>query len=546
MDGGSFWFTLPDTIHLARAGELSEGMVRVTGGEVPLQIPGLDHLAPVTLADFDMDRFEVTNREYRAFVDAGGYRRPELWVEPFVENGRTLSFAAAMTRFTDRSGRPGPATWEGGTYPAGQDSFPVAGLSWYEAAAYARFAGKGLPTIYHWNRAAGLWAAAWIVPASNLMGGSPAPVGGFAGISPFGTRDMAGNVREWCLNAVGNDRYLLGGGWNDQRYAFNDAFAQSPFDRSPTNGVRLVRYSETADLAPAGRPVERVFRDFRRLRPVGDDLFAAYRRLYDFDPRPLDAAIELTDSGATDWIRQRVSFDAAYGERMSAILYLPRRTSPPWQTVVQFPGSNVIYSRSSDGAWQTPYLDFVIRSGRAVLLPIYKSTYERGDSLRSDYADSTVFYGDHVIMWVQDFRRAVEYILTREDLDSSRISYYGISWGGYMGGLIPALEPRIKAVLLYVAGLEMQAARPEAEPLNFLPRVRQPVLMMNGKQDHFFPVETSQRPMFDLLGTPREHKRWVLYEGGHFVPRPQLISESLAWLDRYLGPVQQPVASPPR
>jgi pimeloyl-ACP methyl ester carboxylesterase len=84
----------------------------------------------------------------------------------------------------------------------------------------------------------------------------------------------------------------------------------------------------------------------------------------------------------------------------------------------------------------------------------------------------------------------------------------------------------------------MERARPEADPLNFLPRVRQPVIMLNGKYDHFFPVETAQKPFFQLLGTPENQKRYVLYEGGHFVPRTQLIAESLRWLDKYLGPVR--------
>jgi hypothetical protein len=62
--------------------------------------------------------------------------------------------------------------------------------------------------------------------------------------------------------------------------------------------------------------------------------------------------------------------------------------------------------------------------------------------------------------------------------------------------------------------------------------------MLNGSHDHYFPVETSQRPFFRLLGTPLEHKKQVIAEGGHFVPRNQVIAETLDWLDRYLGPVQ--------
>ena len=61
--------------------------------------------------------------------------------------------------------------------------------------------------------------------------------------------------------------------------------------------------------------------------------------------------------------------------------------------------------------------------------------------------------------------------------------------------------------------------------------------MLNGKYDYFFPYETSQLPFYTLLGTPEEHKKIFVYDGGHSVPRNELIKESLTWLDKYLGPV---------
>ena len=92
--------------------------------------------------------------------------------------------------------------------------------------------------------------------------------------------------------------------------------------------------------------------------------------------------------------------------------------------------------------------------------------------------------------------------------------------------------------MLNVAGLTMERSRPEVDPFNYLPRVTQPVLMLNGKYDFFFPVETAQRPFFDNLGTAADRKKWVVYEGGHDVPRTELIAQSLRWLDTYLGPVR--------
>jgi hypothetical protein len=72
--------------------------------------------------------------------------------------------------------------------------------------------------------------------------------------------------------------------------------------------------------------------------------------------------------------------------------------------------------------------------------------------------------------------------------------------------------------------------------MRFEPGLTLEHLMVNGELDFFFPAETSQK-MFELLGSPPEHKRRLTYHGGHSVPRPEMIKETLAWLDRYLGPV---------
>jgi eukaryotic-like serine/threonine-protein kinase len=535
---GPQWLS-PKPLRLDSTTSPETGMVGVAGlASFALSLPGLDHLNPVPLGDYQIDRNEVTNAEFQRFVDSGGYRRQELWDQSFEKDGRSLPWASAVELFKDRTGRPGPATWEVGHYPAGQGNYPVTGVSWYEAAAYARFVGKSLPTIYHWTRAAETRAASWIVPASNFAGKGPAPVGSYPGIGPFGTADMAGNAREWCFNETGGQRYILGGGYDDATYHFTEAFAQPPFDRSSTNGFRLARYDTTA--AVTRRPVERLVRDFSRERPVSDAVFAIFRRAFDYDPTPLKTAIEATDSTPESWVMQRVTFDAAYGgEREITYLFLPKNARAPYQTVIYFPGAIALHSRSSATSLEYDAIDFILKSGRAVLYPVYKSTYERGDGLDSWYANETNAYRDHVIWWAKDFRRAIDYLHTRPDIDTLRLAFYGRSWGGYMGGLLPALEPRLKTSVLYVAGLELQRGQPDVEPENFLPRIKMPVLMLNGRYDHFFPIETSQLPMFRLLGTPPDRKRHVIYDGGHFVPRGLLISETLDWLDHYLGPVRR-------
>ena len=81
-----------------------------------------------------------------------------------------------------------------------------------------------------------------------------------------------------------------------------------------------------------------------------------------------------------------------------------------------------------------------------------------------------------------------------------------------------------------------QRALPEVDQIHYVSRVTAPTLMINGEFDFFFPVETSQKPFYDLLGTPVEHKRYVVYPGSHSVPRREQIKEVLAWLDRYSKP----------
>ena len=129
------------SIRLDAKGIVPPGMVAVDGGRYLVPLTNFPMTA-LTREPYFIDRTEVTNAEFEEFVDAGGYHRQEYWHHEFRRDGRTLTWEEAMTRLVDSTGRPGPATWEVGNYPAGQDDYPVGGVSWYEAAAYAAFRGK--------------------------------------------------------------------------------------------------------------------------------------------------------------------------------------------------------------------------------------------------------------------------------------------------------------------------------------------------------------------------------------------------------------------
>jgi cephalosporin-C deacetylase-like acetyl esterase len=536
---------VPETysLKLVPEGSLPADMVRVDGtDEVP---------------EFLIDRCEVTNRQFKAFVEAGGYRERKYWKHEFIRDGRVLSWTEAMASFVDRTGRPGPATWEAGDFPEGKAVFPVGGVSWYEAAAFADFAGKSLPTLEHWWAAGGRPRGAGdLIALSNFRGEGPVAVGSTDAITSFGASDMAGNVREWCWNPSAQGRCLRGGAWNDQVYMFGNVTQSLATDRSETNGFRCVRYIE------GKTPPEKLFalyrsdavRDLMEERPVSDEVFAVYRRLFDYDPRDLQARVEARDESRPDWIRERVSFTAAYGdERVSAQLYLPRTGRPPYQTVIYFPGSDAIPAGSSDELEQRLTFWFVLspflKAGRAVFYPVYKGTHERNDG-KPDYygglhvsGDPTQEYADYQVMVVRDVRSAIDYLASRPDIDSRKVAFEGLSWGGFVAPIVLAVEHRFAAAIVVLGGLDdVNRPRPEVDLLNYAPRVRLPVLMLNGRYDLVFPLESSVRPMFQLLGSPPGDKVLRVYESDHMIPRAELIRESLAWLDKYLGPVQTAAA----
>jgi dienelactone hydrolase len=503
-------------------------MVHVPAGSV--QAGG----ATVPLEAFFLDRYEVSNRQYKQFVDAGGYSTRAHWREPFVRDGRTLTWEQGMAELKDATGRPGPATWELGTYPEGQDDYPVMGVSWYEALAYLAWAGKELPTVHHWRMAAPNGLFSEILEHSNFSNRQVAASGTYKGLGDFGTFDMAGNVKEWCWNAVGSRRYIMGGAWNEPNYKYRDSDALDPFDRSPINGFRGMKRRSTAAMAGALlAPVETFARDYSGAVPVPDHEYEIYRRLYAYDASDLGATVESADDGPESWRIERVSYAAAYGdERITAYLFLPRHVKPPYQTVVYFPHSGGEYLRSFEQS-EMNYLGFVVKAGRALLFPMYKGTYER----RLERApDGPTGRRDLTIQRIKDLQRSVDYLLTRSDIDHERLAYFGVSLGGRLGAISLAIERRFRTAVLWSGGFPTVTRRfPEIDEINFAPRVATPVLMLNGRQDFTFPVETSQAPMFRFLGTPDADKRHSIYDGGHVFPFSRIIRDTLDWLDRYLG-----------
>jgi cephalosporin-C deacetylase-like acetyl esterase len=520
-------------------------MVHVPGGTFQFR-----SAAPVELERYWLDRYEVTNRQFKEFMERGGYQNRANWKHEFTQNGRRRSWEEAIAEFRDSTGRPAPSTWELGSYPEGQADFPVSGVSWYEAAAYCESAGKSLPTIYHWYKAAGIGITSTILQFSNFSGKGPTRIGTSQGMGPYGTYDMAGNVKEWAWNETGSRRYILGGAWNEARYSFATEDAQLPLSRSATSGFRCAKY----DASPAflAGPINTLTRDYTREKPVPDSVFRFYKELYSYDHTDLEPRLQSVDDSSNYWRREKVSFRAAYGnDRVTAYLFLPKRATPPYETVIFFPGVSTFFEKSSENI-DPDLLEPLIRSGRAGFYPIYMGTYERrinSTPLRQTF-EEVVRPGsaclpvgpnagrDLVGQWAKDLGRSIDYLETRKDIDSHRLAYYGLSLGAIWGPVLTAVEPRFKVSVLVGGGLPFEKLASEIEPLNFASRVKIPTLMLNGREDFMFPVQSSQIPLFHLLGVSSADKRHVILESGHVPPWQPVAKESLDWLDRYLGPVR--------
>lgn len=533
-------------------GGLPSGMVRVSGAQTSLgEIP-----------DFFIDKFEVSNAEYHRFIQDGAYRNRDFWKHEFVDDGRVLNWEEGISRFVDSTGRPGPSSWLGGTYPDGMANHPVSGVSWYEAAAYAEYVGKSLPTGTHWGIARGeytphiqfpqLGGFALFAPYSNFAHTNTIEVGSQPGIAPYGAYDMAGNVREWCSNDTVLGKLVRGGGFGDNPYKFAELSQAPPMFRSPEYGFRTVIYPggiKKPEAAFAVVPIQPAT-DLYDHEVVSDEVFDAFLRQFDYDDLPLNAREESRDDGSELWTLERVSINAPYGgERMIVNLFLPKNATPPFQTVIYFPGSASLFKNSSediDEYYEFPvFLSFLVKTGRAVAYPVYKGTFERRDDryLGIHLGANTHQYSDYLIQVVEDFRRTVDYLESRKDIDADRLAYYGMSWGALMGGIIPAVEKRIKTAIILAGGI-YESGLPEANPLNYVSRIKMPFLMLVGRYDTILDHESMAKPMFEMIGTPEEHKVLKIYETDHIPPKSEYIAEILAWLDLYLGPVgEAPSAS---
>ena len=540
------------TQRLMRADTVPDRMVLVPGGDYRLISWSRPTDRRVRLTDYFIDKYEVSNREFKEFISAGGYVKRELWTHPFVKDGRTIPVGDALRMLVDRTGLPGPRTWSNQTFPDGKADHPVTDITWYEASAYAAFRGKQLPSIFQWEKAArngftgpaGVTTMPWglFYPGDPLEGRAnfgtaalPTSTGEF-GMSAFGLYNTAGNVAEWTANDSSDGFLATGGAWGDPLYTFGLFGGRPGSFTSGKLGFRTARYVAPSATDQSGGRIE-LDQEVPQYTATSPQQFAALSAAYRYDDKaPLDARVEQTIT-TPEWKREKISFKGANGVRALAYLYLPHHVPRPLHVIHYLPAGDVANGfRSLPDSMDDRMAPFV-RAGRAAFGVVLEGYIER---LRPagfvSPPASTVEFAEIIVGRVTDLRRGLDYLETRSDIDRTRIVALAPSAGALLGVTTGALETRYRGLVFIGAGFpaSYRNISAAANPINFAPFIRAPKLQLQGRYDEDTPIRTAAEPFYKLLSEP---KQLTIFDGGHVPPIEVEMNATRDWLDERLGRV---------
>ena len=475
---------------------------------------------------FYMDKYEVSNKDYKEFVDANGYYREEFWPVDLMHEGKKISFNEVKTSFVDKANFPSPKDWYQGTYENGKDLYPVSGISWYEASAYAKFRNMSLPSVAEWfyafdrNRPERALKNANInsynYTKSRIESDSENNNGIF---------DMAGNVREWVSNNIKdeNSRGILGGSFVDDTYVPFEFYSQNAWNRSSYNGIRLVKKIESDNSGEIFYKREKLRNFYENYRTTEKE-WDLIESLFMYDKNNINFE-HLETSKVNDqefYCRSSNITSSNFIMPVHHLLSDPEIKSK--KALIYFPGSNALLrDKITYPTWMTE----MVNSGVDVIFPEYLSTYSRQDGMNTDIGNTTMNYRDHLITWVKEVRYAVDYAIQ----NGYEPHYFGVSWGGQVGVNILAIEDRFKTGILYVGGISLDDVREEIQPEKYAARIKTPTLLLNGRYDFYFPYQSSQLPLFNLMNLDNNSKRHVVVDYAHYVPTHIVREETLEWIN---------------
>ena len=487
---------------------------------------------------FWVDECEVTNEEFLEFIVAGGYENGEYWQHlEMVRDGEAIAWTEAVSTFKDRTGNFGPANWTDGRFPEGEADFPVDGVSWFEAAAYATFRGKTLPSVQHW-RFFSVSSEPQSVSRFCNFSGRISKVGDYSGTGFHGVKDVYGNVSEWCSNSSENGLQVLSGASaDDPDYLFWAPKFVSPWERKTGNGFRCIVVEDLDEYeALSQQSIEtRRHVDLNRHREPLSDLRQWYHYLADQPLHPVSIKSEEVKDRDRDYHHETIELDTVYDEnRFNLHIFTPRHQRSKI-TLIYLPGIGrynkpMFFSLANRSDIDVKFIDELTRKGHRVVYPIYQGCYERwvkrpSEHFRIDAASAQACW----IQCVQDAMCALDYLETRDDVNSDEIVGLGFSNGADKLIAALAMDSRFdRATLLSVGYHNWHKDRPIIDTFQYTPHIHLPVLLVTGIHDNLYTYENSQIPLFSDLGS--EDKLHVLMEGGH-VPE---INEVVTHVDHWL------------
>jgi dienelactone hydrolase len=277
------------------------------------------------------------------------------------------------------------------------------------------------------------------------------------------------------------------------------------------------------------------------IKPYGEEAFNAIQEFFKYDKSiPLNTrVIDVQEKGT--YKLEKFVFTNSSKDLVPGYLAIPKLNKSKYPCMILLHAG----AGSKDDWWSDggllrglSFVNELLASGYAVMALDAEAHGER--AINSDFISIRKIWFEQKLVysmtdiWVQstmDYRKAADYIMKREEIDSTRIGVMGYSMGGAMAAYLCTQVPQIKVSVMCSVFLAVNEISPAIYPLHFIPRIPDiPVLLLEGNKDEIFHV--SQAKQFERL-LKSNKKKLILYESGHFLPK-EYLKEALEWIRLYL------------
>tara|TARA_A100001011_G_scaffold351285_1_gene391268 strand:- start:2753 stop:5035 length:2283 start_codon:yes stop_codon:yes gene_type:complete len=500
----------------------------------------------VKIPPFSLSKNEVSNSEFYDFIKDGGYENPKFWDFPIKIGKNVYEFKSTVQLFTDKFGKQGPLNWSYGNFPNGLGDHPVTGISWLEAKAYAKYKKLEIPNIFQWVYAADDF--------NNIRDKNVTKNGNFnTGVtrSVYDTNgsinninNIGGNVREWILNNVGDNKKLYvsaGGSYLELNYTFHANSEQDILDRSLGNGIRLAKSLVNINENKQNDYVvsERLRRNLLNEPDISDDLFLYYKSQFDYEHTPLNVSTSFIDLENKNYSVERFEMSTTYNsnENLFGFIAYSNKIKNKYDPIIVFPHAG---SLQSDSTSQVSLdlinrFSYLIDEGYAIIYPIYSGLYSRARNNEcAQELNQLLCARQSVIRKGQDYKRAIDYIESRSDFNFNNLSYYGASMGAIYSNIMLAIDDRVKSAFIIVGGVPSYTQPKETDYHYYTRRIKTPILHIVGKLDPVVSYNEMFLPWKEIIGTPKKDLKIIeMDDVGHFVPRDTIYKYHRNWIKKY-------------